>query len=59
MMLHLRIDHSLRSATPHTPKGVVVEQKQRSACSTPAPPQVERWSSPSTILFAGEPGALR
>ena len=59
MMLHLETDHSLCSATPHTPKGVVVEQKQRSGCSAIAPPQVEPWSSPSTVLFAGERGAVR
>lgn len=43
-MLHSTETPVLRSATPHTPKGVVVEQKQCATCSTLAPLVVEQWS---------------
>jgi crossover junction endodeoxyribonuclease RuvC len=59
MMLHLETDHSLRSATPHTPNGVVVEQKRRSTCSALLHPERGGGANPSTVLFAGERGAPR
>jgi hypothetical protein len=43
-LLHSTESPVLRSATPHTPKGVVVEQKQCATCSTLAPLVVEQWS---------------
>jgi hypothetical protein len=46
ILLHSTEAVLLCSATPHTPRGVVVEQPERSTCSTRAPLRCSRWSNP-------------